>query len=220
MIYLVGCRHKPYQTFNPASSYFPKARNRFKSFLRSAIEVNEIDLVAEELDCEFFEREKRQSVALNLANELRNTRDIEHRYCDPTPSKRCEIGIGRGLPIDDPVDPELSKLIKTKREAHLHDIAHRWPVREEYWIRKLAGDLQRNVLFICGALHVCTFGSRLRTKQVPVTVLQRFFERPKGWLVSDDNAIEFAACKDVLRNGFPPEKGCFCLSPPEQFLDL
>jgi hypothetical protein len=192
------------------------AQSRFESFLRNAIEINEIELVAEELDCEFPEREKRQSVALRLVNELRNTKNIEHRYCDPTPSKRRELGIGRGLPIDDPVDPELSKLIQTRREAHLHDIGHRWPVREEYWIKKLEDDLYRNVLFICGALHVCTFGSRLRTKQIPVTVLKWFFERPKGWLASEDNAIEFAACKDVLRHGFPPDKGCFCICAPEQ----
>jgi hypothetical protein len=221
MIYLAGCRHEPYQTFKPASNYFPLAQRRFESFLRNAIEANEIDLVAEELDCEYSEQKKRQSVALNLVIELKRARTIDHRYCGPTPSKRNDLGIGRGLPfIDDPVDPELSKVIQTAREAHLHDIGHRWPIRENFWIERLGNDLHCDVLFICGALHVCTFASRLRAKQIPVKVLERFFERPKGWLLSEGNAIEFAACKDVLRSGFPPDKGCFCVSAPVENSDL
>lgn len=107
MIYLVGCEHS-LQTFSSNSGYFPKAQRSFELYLLSAIRSNRVDLVAEELDLEFPKRKSRQSVALKLVSELKSVMKIDHRYCDPCPSRREQLGIGKGLPeIDDPFDPAL-----------------------------------------------------------------------------------------------------------------
>src|SRR5271163_1493456 len=116
MIYLVGCEHS-LQTFSSASDYFPKAQRSFESFLRAAIQLNRVDLVAEELDVEFPERRSRRSVALRLVSELKSVMNIDHRYCDPCPSRREKLGIGSGLPeLDDPFDPALKNIIRTKHD--------------------------------------------------------------------------------------------------------
>ena len=213
MIYLIGCRHIQNQTFFPRNGLLSGQRN-FKAFISGVIRKYKISLVAEELDSDYFERTKRRSVALDLANELSG---IEHRFCDPCPLERTVLGIDRGLPIiDDPFDPALSELIQNEKDAHMHDIGHRWPVREDFWIKQLGGDLHRDVLFICGALHVCTFGSRLRARETETRVIRRFFERPRYWLKSKSNAIEFAALKEVLRDGGPPQITCPCVGPKDR----
>jgi hypothetical protein len=216
MIYLVGCEHS-LQTFSSNSGYFPKAQRSFELYLLSAIRSNRVDLVAEELDLEFPKRKSRQSVALKLVSELKSVMKIDHRYCDPCPSRREQLGIGKGLPeIDDPFDPALKNLIRTKHEAHLHDIAHRWPIREKFWIESLGKDIHRNIIFICGALHLCTFGERLRASGVATKVIKRFFKHDTRSLKSAVFADEIRAYKHVHRLGFLPEIGCPCISSSDQ----
>ena len=213
MIYLVGCDHIRHQTFNPKLGDLLSGQADFKSFLWNAIQDRAVDLVAEELDCEYPQRTGRESVALSLVNELKITRAIEHQYCDPCPSKRAELGIGTGLPeLDDPFDPTLKQLIRTKQEAHLHEIAHRWPIREKFWIESLGGDIHREVIFICGALHRITFGERLRARGARTTVLSKFFRCKAGLLKSNICEHEFGAYRHFRRHGFPPENGCPCVA--------
>jgi len=219
MIYLVGCKHN-LQTYNAASKYFPKAQAAFRAFIENAILANNISLVAEELadpfepDVSRPERGSRSSVAWNLVNDLKRTMVIEHRYCEPSPADKSLRGIGGGFPfIEEPCDRDFKDLIHSDREAHLHDIAHRWPVREKFWIERLGSDLHQQVLFICGALHRCTLGNRLRAIGVETKVIVKLFQYDQGLLRSHVSAAEFAAYKQVRRHGFPPEMGCPCVTP-------
>ena len=218
MVHLVGCRHSV-QTFNPVSAYFPRAQASFKGFLRDQILRYSISLVAEELaephDCDPNRPNRRplSSVARDLVNELQKTTDVEHRYCEPCPAEKARLGIGRGLPfIDDPCNRDLKRLIRSEREAHLHDIAHRWPIREKFWVEKLSKDLHREVLFVCGALHRCTFRNRLRELDIETNVITRFFDHDQGLLRNHVAADELAAYRQVRRSGFPPESGCSCIT--------
>jgi hypothetical protein len=71
--------------------------------------------------------------------------------------------LGPGSPF------EWKALIPSPEVAYRHDIAHRWPVREKFWIDSLRYDLNHNVLFIYGTAHRWTLRGRLEAKALPVS---------------------------------------------------
>ncbi len=222
MIYLVGCNHDRHQRFFPAHGLRP-GHEAFKAFIKGTVFKYNISLIAEELsdpkepDLENPNRIPRSSVALHLINELRAIRCIEHRYCEPCSRDKNRLGIGGGFPfIQEPCNRDFSSLIRNKREAHLHDIAHRWPIREKFWIERLVDGLDREVLFICGALHRCTFGSRLHAAGAETRVLDRFFEHEVGLCRSDICKEEFEAYREVRLHRFQTEDECPCISLPNR----
>ncbi len=71
---------------------------------------------------------------------------IRHLFCDPTRAQRKERGIGK-------------------------DIA----LRENYWLARLNAHRTENILFVCGADHVETFGKKLIQDGYQVQVLSEQF---------------------------------------------
>ena len=123
MIYLVGCDHIKHQTYNPALGRLLSGQSKFRSFLDSSIQRYDIDLVAEELDCEYHARTKRRSLAFDLVQELKSTRRIEHGFCDPTPDKRAKMGISDGPPQVPPW---------SKHEAMYEYFKREWPIAKSF----------------------------------------------------------------------------------------
>lgn len=54
-----------------------------------------------------------------------------------------------------------------------HEIAHQFPIREEHWPKALKETGARNIIFVCGDLHVTTFTRLLDREGVLFSVLMR-----------------------------------------------
>jgi hypothetical protein len=207
VIYLIGCDHKRAQTY-PEGTDLRDPRNQtqreFRELLIKTIRTYNPELVAEEYDPHILKLQQLRSVALEVAAELH----ICHRFCEPSPSDRRERGISDDLPFFGPSVPgDWFNRITTAQESFRHDVAHRWPIREEFWIERLGDDIHKNVLFLCGAGHRETFRRRLGSRGIEVRIIEKRFATSKM------QKSDFEVYKDVRRNGFSPEMGCFCAIP-------
>ncbi len=196
-------------------------QRQFAGMVLNTIETYCPALIAEEEHSYYLKHYQRRSVALDVLTNLKRLgwqKSIEHRFCDPCPTERLRLGIGEDLPYvgSSPcTDLELIQLIQTPREAHLHEIGHRWPVREDFWIEQIGSDLYEEVIFICGALHRITFKQKLETRGVKVAIVAKRVGHSRGTVASELPSVEFSAYKEVVRNGFPPKIGCPCVKTPD-----
>jgi hypothetical protein len=210
LVYLICCDHEYAQTY-PASSDLNDPQNKiqreFKQFILDSIQAHQPLVIAEEMSAERLQTRNRKSVVAEAANET----STHHIYADPNPVQRQSLGIVEDLPFFGPSAPlEWQDHITTEEEAFLHDLAHRCPRREEFWIREIQSFLNQPLLFVCGDSHRWTFRRRLEARGIQVRVIgKRFGATP---LRKD----HFRAYKRVRRNRFPTSE-CFCVSPiPDQ----
>jgi len=205
VVYLVGCDHQTAQTYPAATSLLlPEnaTQLQFGLFLIDQIKKYAITTVGEESNTDILKRSGRNSVVCEAAHGR-----ATHVYCDPTPQERDELDIGEDLPFFAPGPTAWETLIKSVDQSNLHDIAHRWPIREGFWLDQLAEHSQEQVLFVCGDAHRWTFRHRLEERGIEVKVIaKRFGAAPLSRRFFD-------AYKSVRRNGFLPKAGCFCVSP-------
>lgn len=207
MLYLIGCDHRNAQTYRQGSSLSdPENRERaeFRDLIKAAAERYRPVLIGEEANADILRSTQRHSVVYDAADEI----GIRHRFCDPTWDERSELSIEEELPFLGPNPPlEWVAVIPSPDAAYRHEIAHRWPVREEFWIDRLGDDLKYDVLFICGDAHRWTFRLRLEAKRIEVRVIaKRVGAQPLS-------QSYFAAYREVRRVGLAPVTGCFCVSP-------
>lgn len=215
MVFLIGCDHCKAQTYAEDSGLDDpqnKTQLEFREVLIKAIEDYDPDLIAEEHHPDLLKAKGRRSVVLDIASEYR----ICHRFCDPSRSEKLELEIGEGLPHIDPGAPfDWNSRIGTRYDAHRHDIAHRWPIREGFWISQLRNDIYKTVIFICGALHICSFKERLESLGAKPHIIADVV----GCLPTLKESDEYKALQDVRMNGFPPvtdgsDPRCFCTKTP------
>ena len=156
MFHIVGTNHdlqhdgKPVETSRPEAD---RARARLRAYLltltREIIAQSTAPVVIAEELSEWYLRYKRAgSVAQAVAAEL----CIAHRFCDPDPGKRKALCL-----------------------ADLQDTCAADLLRECYWLACLLDVAKHDVLFVCGAVHVTSFGRLLRNRGIPVKVRARYF---------------------------------------------
>lgn len=207
VFYLIGCDHRNAQTYrNDSSLAAPEncTQAEFKKLILTSILRLRIDLIAEEANTDILRNTQRQSVVLEAACES----GIAHRFCEPTWDEKNELSIEEDLPFFGPCPPpEWVERIPSLGVSRRHDIAHRWPVREEFWLSCLSDKLNRNVLFVCGDAHRWTFRRRLEAKGIQVRLIAK---RVGAQALPRDY---FDAYREVRQRGFPPSTGCFCISP-------
>ena len=150
--------------------------------------------------------------------EFRTGKRLEHVFAEPPSPEKYKRGIGLELPFSY-IDPNVVALSPpcgyqdlSDYEWHRHDVGHRFPIREDYWITQLGDDIDKSVLFICGALHVCTFKERLEKSGRKVGIIAESI----GCLPTFKDSDAYKALQDVHENGFPPvtlgaEPRCFCV---------
>jgi hypothetical protein len=211
MIFLVGCDHRAAQTYAEESRLDDpenKTQREFRELLIKATRTYNPELVGEEYDPAILKLQQRRSVALEVAAE----HHVCHRFCEPSPADRHDLGIDDDLPFSGPSVPgDWFDRIATPQESFRHDVAHRWPIREEFWIERLGADIHKRILFICGAGHRWTLRRRLESRSIKVKIIEKRFGASR---ISESF---LAAYKDVRRNGFPPASGCFCCTPRIHF---
>ena len=207
MVYLIGCDHRKAQNYRNGSALTDPENHgqvELKKLILSVVTRHQVCLIAEESNADVLHRSQSQSVVYEAACEA----GVEHRFCDPTPEERDELSIETELPFYGPCSPfEWEVRIPSVDITYRHEIAHRWPIREEFWIHSLGDDIHQNLLFICGDAHRWTFRRRLEAKGIKVELIAK---RVGAERLDQDF---FNAYREVRRNGFPPSAGCFCVSP-------
>jgi hypothetical protein len=107
---------------------------------------------------------------------------------------REKLGISDGPPLAPPGWDNHERL----RMYFLHE----WPIREEFWISQLGEDVQRRILFICGAGHRETLRRRLKRRSIEVKIVEKRFGVSNLW--NGDFPAYKAAYRDLHRDGFVP----------------
>jgi hypothetical protein len=207
VVYLIGCDHQNAQTYLTGSAMTQRegqGQADLKELILAAVARYQLELIAEESNADILHRSQRQSVVYDAAL----ISGITHRFCDPTPDERSVLSIEEDLPFYGPCPPrEWEAQIPSVEIAYRHDIAHRWPVRECFWIDRLGDEIKQNVLFVCGDAHRWTFRRRLEARNIKVNLIAK---RVGAKTLRQDY---FEAYREVRRKGFPPRTGCFCVSP-------
>lgn len=207
MIYLIGCDHRNAQTYRNDSSLSDSENCKqaeLKGIILACVLSYRLDLIAEEANADILRNTLRQSVVFEAACES----GIAHRFCEPTWDQKNELSIEEDLPFFGPCPPsDWEARIPSQDVSRRHDIAHRWPVREEFWISRLSDTLDQNVLFVCGDAHRWTFRRRIEAKGIEVKLIAK---RVGAQTLPRDY---FDAYREVRLRGFPPRTGCFCVSP-------
>jgi hypothetical protein len=213
MIYPIGCDHDKVQDA-PAGVWGDGHKKLAESILK-VIQSCNIVLIAEEDHPCYLKQKGMQSVALDVLTSLHQigmATNVKHRFCDPCPNERRRRGIYEDLPRLSPgcFDAELLNLMPTATVAHQHDIGHRWPIREEFWIEQLGPDLHKEVLFVCGALHRITFRRRLEAKGAQVRIVEKRVGHENGVVGSELVSEEFSAYRFIRRSHVLSDAGCPC----------
>ena len=116
--------------------------------------------IAEEDSEEALTNRRRVSITKSIADE----KGIEHRFCDPTDAERKAIGYRDGQML------EIDLFMRDQGEmtndemfckARAIEIGRYFPIRERFWLERLSGCRDVDAIFICGDLHVETFGKIL-----------------------------------------------------------
>lgn len=221
-IHLIGVEHRVQwrQPMAPLSQVRQDSWAVYSSILLESIGKFRPTVVAEELNEETLcTKNKAESILLSTkkAYELDRGIVIKHIFAEPCSVQKHKLGIGLELPFSflssserrlHPPDgiPHISDY-----EWHKHDIAHRFPIREDFWIARLRDDIRKTAIFVCGALHVCTFKERLERIGITVEVIADSV----GCLPTLRESDAYKALQDVRENGFPPvltgvDSNCFC----------
>jgi hypothetical protein len=175
--------------------------------VESAIESVHPDLLVEEDHPDWLLKAKSVSILLAIAN--KNQPRIGHIFVDPNDCGRKAIGYKKWEQIIR-LNEINSLLIPNNNESELenlaraHEIAHQFPIREQFWLAELRKKTASNILFVCGDIHLYTFTRLLATKRIAFSVFA------KGIGVNDTNKIEYKALKYAQDNNMFYETDCFC----------
>lgn len=160
MVHIIGVDHLV-QYNGPVPE---ETRSAFRSFLVTTCRELGIRVLAEEFSEEAL-REVYGATA-DTAQEAARTVGIEHRYCDPDSEQLAALGIPcfadlreeARIRLNAPVSYILDHGMRKQVIACASDMARAyWPVREQYWLDRLADVLDQDILFICGHEHAGRF---------------------------------------------------------------
>jgi hypothetical protein len=197
LVFLVGCHHDKAQTYSADSKLNDpqnQTQREFRKLLLDTIEKYKPSLIAEEHHLESLKAKKLCSVAHEVALEMR----ISHRFCNPSRAEREKLDISRGKPIWANGTPE-------NHREWCEYFGKQWPIREIFWVNKLGTYINDRVLFICGAVHRCTFRRQVESKGIAVKVVK---EKIGSSCRMFKSVSEYEAYKCVRRNGFPSGNKC------------
>jgi hypothetical protein len=174
MFYLIGVRHEV-QSIS-VSGEETTDHTAFRLCLEQAIQEYEPAFVAEEysedaLNMSALRRNRPQEF---FTRKVATSRNVKHLLCDAPLKVKFSMGyqgwdgweiqisrIGEQLSECDELLPRALEIVKD------------FPLREDYWLNQLRDVLQMEVVFVCGYVHLDTFGSRLKSNGIPNQIVER-----------------------------------------------
>jgi hypothetical protein len=168
MYYLIGAAHRAH-LINEGESP-TEAQLEFTRCLTSAIDQWHPSLVGEEAAAQTLRRNFQQS----LTKRVSDAKQVEHRFCDPDDDEREAMGYKDRMTIGLELSREwgLSPM-DLDAKAGAIEIACFFPVREKFWLNRLNGFYEKDVVFVCGDFHIDGFAKLLANSGIPHAIIQR-----------------------------------------------
>jgi hypothetical protein len=170
MLHLLGLNHSA-QARLPGID-FTESQRAFAGCLRRTIEEVRPILIAEEDSADALAVRGKVSIGKEIAGEY----GIEHMFCDPTEEQRRALGYRDGQSLELEIFMRDGEGLSNEDifcKARAIEIGRYFPMRERFWLQRLNGFLDSDVVFVCGDLHIESFGNMLESKGVPYRVVQR-----------------------------------------------
>ena len=185
MFHIIGVAHRVQA--KPKGAADSQDQKEFRTCLSLAIEQMKPAVVGEEFSDYALRRlrEERGMDHESLTKEIADSFKVEHRFCDPDAETRMKMGYIEGSQLALQLatgDNPLSNAEINDRGFAI-EVAKYWPLREQFWFVQLRDVQDKEVIFVCGDVHVESFRELLKKNNVPSTVLSRRF----GITQADDN---------------------------------
>lgn len=159
-VLLIGTSHE-YQL--PQAGSRSRGSERFRGLVATTCQDEDVKAIAEEMSLDALElHSTKQSVGEQIAESF----NIPHRYCDPSIKEQERLG------IDQPDNIRMSGFFATCDQSKIEaKVNASLAARRDYWLEQLLNLDAWPVLFICGADHTEPFRTLLQANGIAVRVL-------------------------------------------------
>jgi hypothetical protein len=169
VFHLIGVGH-PAQKVRPGDP-LNADQNRLSDCVSYLIKEVKPALIAEEQSPEGLGKN------ISIPQRLAGQAGIEHRFCDPDSKQRAAMGyrdrqaLGWEMFMGD--DAWNLSSIDIDAKAGAIEIARYLPMREQFWLDRVADRLESEVAFVCGDVHIEGFAALLKKKGIPSRIVDR-----------------------------------------------
>ena len=196
MVHLIGVAHRA-QIAGPGEQ-LNQDQKRLSDCLSRVVEQIKLDLIAEEQSAESL------GGNVSIPRRISQEAGIEHRFCDPDSKQRAAMdyhdrqSIGIDLFLGD--DGWNLSPVELDAKAGAIELVRYFPMRERFWVERLADRAQSEIAFVCGNAHIEGFVNLLKEKGIPSRIVDR------GIGVNDEDryrleiAVEYLKKHPELRN--------------------
>ena len=198
MLRIIGVAHRA-QSHRPGPDATP-AQQAFTGCLNRSIHAVPPAFIAEENSEEALAERQETSIAERIADE----EEIEHRFCDPNREQRAALHYRDGQTI------EIQMLMDndgglSDEEIHLEaraiELGHYFPIRERFWLDRLDGCREHDVIFICGNAHIEGFTALLDREGIRYEIVERGIGVTQAEHDDFRRIVEYLEAHPELRNG-------------------
>jgi hypothetical protein len=211
VIHLIGVNHRiQWEKLPSANAYIPhevqQDQARYSTLIEEFLCKFHSPVVAEEYTGEKLRETKTRSILLEIksAYEVRHRVKIEHIFAEPCTAQKEVIGYKEPESIEVLLKRNQQK-DPTDEETMAHVIAHQHPIREKFWLDKIRKNLDKDILFVCGDIHLVTFPMLLERELINYEVI----EGRVG--VRNLKMLDYRALKYAQDHGMLGKTNCFCL---------
>jgi hypothetical protein len=211
VIHLIGVEHKvqwrqPRMPLRLVGESRQTNWSLYSSILEEVIEAFRPAVVAEELNQEFLDqRNNAESLLLCMTrrHESRTRTKIEHIFAEPDLAEKSAKGCKSEEQVEATLETTLH-LKPTRSQIISHMIAHQHPIREGLWFDTIKKHREREMLFVCGDIHLYTFRRFLRDRGVHCRVAKRRIG------VDAPCLSDYEGLKLAIENQMCSDDRCFC----------
>jgi|SRR5580700_1775423 hypothetical protein len=180
MIYLIGVEHGVQSISVDGEE--TADHTKYRRCLEQAVRLYRPTVVAEEYSDDALSKAKlvKNTQQEFFTRKIARACNVGHLLCDTDRETKCSMGYqGESgwqmllLNLWTPQPQSDMELLGAALEV-LKD----FPLRENYWLRRLEHVLLHELVFVCGDYHVDTFGNRLRENGIQSQVVERQIGMP------------------------------------------
>ena len=189
MIYLIGSDHAAHASKD--GSPHTEEQQKYAAVLRELTERLKPVLIAEE----YSESAERENGTISIT---RTMYPALHRFCEPTDAERKAQGY---------LGPQdLQRLVMDhgkNRDTQTWDeaVANAWAIcagkyfviRERMWIERIKHEVEQDLIFVCGEMHLNTFPTTLQNAGLKSEIMERGIGVTREKQALADAAFRFLA---------------------------
>jgi hypothetical protein len=171
MLHIIGVDHRYAQARSRGAKATETQQTFTRLLMQTILEVHPTFVSEEDSEEALAGRQQ-----ISIAKELADAQGIEHRFCDPTSEQRRALRYKDGQTLEIEIimhdDQGLSN-----EEIHLKaraiELGRYFPIRERFWLGRLDGCRDHDVIFVCGDAHVESFTALLEREGIQHRIVER-----------------------------------------------